>query len=72
MNNLISLSASSDKVKTAFWQSSVTLPIVHFLAICLKDLAAIKRTLGTVFANDFEIDEIIWDNYTSFPAKAIA
>lgn len=48
------------------------LPIVVFFEICLKHFAAISLTFGTVLDNDFEMYDIIWDSYTSLPAKVIA
>lgn len=48
------------------------LPIVVFFDICLKHFAAISLTFGTVLANDFEMQDIIWESSTSFPDNVIA
>jgi hypothetical protein len=56
----------------AFWQSSVMLGLLYFLAICLRDFPAINRTFGTGLESDFEMVAIIWDNSTSLLDKATA
>ena len=71
-NILISLSVSYDNTPMAFWQSSVILELLYFLAICLNDLPAINLTLGTGLVRDLDIVAIIWDNSTSLLDKAIA